>query len=329
MCRAWLLASAPVAAHSLPASELPAGPRRGSDEDKGLRLAVQPSRQVSTLAGRRGQSGLGKMIMTSNKAQKSAIRQRMSETGEPYSVARNAMLSREQDADLDVVLADSRAVPEESPHDESPDDESPEHESPDEQYLRDAEAAGVPAEELTELRARFHARGHADQMRQAADRAREHADRVRDQVDHAEEAADRAEERADLAQEAADQAMDWAEPDEQRAAQARADAMREAADLARENAERAEEAAERAEEAADQAEEAADQAEEAACEAEDAAGEAWASAADKVPGRHDDRGRHHGVSRPRPPRAPRPPQLPRLPRMPKLPRLPRLPGWPG
>jgi hypothetical protein len=28
-----------VAAHSLPASELPAGPRRGSDEDKGPRLA--------------------------------------------------------------------------------------------------------------------------------------------------------------------------------------------------------------------------------------------------------------------------------------------------
>ena len=35
MVLAWRL----VAAHRLPASEPPAGPRRGGDEDKGLRLA--------------------------------------------------------------------------------------------------------------------------------------------------------------------------------------------------------------------------------------------------------------------------------------------------
>src|ERR1035437_998181 len=42
-------------------------------------------------AGRRGPTRQEDMIMTQNKAQKSVIRQRMAETGEPYSVARRAV----------------------------------------------------------------------------------------------------------------------------------------------------------------------------------------------------------------------------------------------
>ncbi|MGH3225531.1 MAG: hypothetical protein ACRDPY_43740, partial [Streptosporangiaceae bacterium] len=41
-----------------------------------------------TVAGRRGPTRREEITMTENKAQKSAIRQRMAATGEPYSVAR-------------------------------------------------------------------------------------------------------------------------------------------------------------------------------------------------------------------------------------------------
>ena len=70
--------------------------------------------------------------MTSNKAQKTAIRQRMAETGEPYIVARNTVLGAE---------------------------------GAEERYLRDAALAGVPADEVSEMRARLFARTNADQMR--------------------------------------------------------------------------------------------------------------------------------------------------------------------
>ncbi len=123
--------------------------------------------------------------MTSNKSQKTDIRQRMSETGEPYSVARHAVLTAAQDDDHDTMLAEPDAPPDESPHgpresrlehDDSPEehDDSPrEHDdgpeeydaSPEEQYLRDAEAAGLPADELIQLRARLHAHRLADEMR--------------------------------------------------------------------------------------------------------------------------------------------------------------------
>jgi hypothetical protein len=118
--------------------------------------------------------------MTSNKSQKSDIRQRMSQTGEPYSVARHAVLA-------------GAAAPEQDA-------------SPADQYLRDAEAAGVPADELVELRARFQAREFADQMRTAADVAREKADRAEAAADTAEEASCEAE---DAASEAWDDDDDW------------------------------------------------------------------------------------------------------------------------
>jgi len=82
-----MLESASVAAHRLPASELPTGPRRGGDEDKGLGLAF---RLVMRLGGQTRADPPGKKPMTSDKARKTAIRQRMAVTGEPYSVARKA-----------------------------------------------------------------------------------------------------------------------------------------------------------------------------------------------------------------------------------------------
>jgi hypothetical protein len=86
------------------------------------------------------------MIMTSKKAQKTAIRQRMAETGEPYVVARSAVL-----------------------------DEG--GESAEEQYLRDAADAGVPAEELNHLRAGLLARNEeaADEAEEAEREAEEAA----------------------------------------------------------------------------------------------------------------------------------------------------------
>jgi len=117
--------------------------------------------------------------MTSNKAQKTAIRQRMAATGEPYSVARKAIGAEDPDIG-----------------------ESPEDETPEEQYLREAEEAGVPAEELKALRAAWQARGRLGKLQLAADQAR-------DQADKAEEAAAEAEERAVEAEDLAAEAQDW------------------------------------------------------------------------------------------------------------------------
>ena len=45
------------------------------------------------MAGRRGPTRREEMIMTQDKARKAATRQRMAETGEPYSVARRAVIA--------------------------------------------------------------------------------------------------------------------------------------------------------------------------------------------------------------------------------------------
>jgi hypothetical protein len=120
--------------------------------------------------------------MTRNKAQKTAIRQRMAATGEPYSVA-------------------SRAV---GTGDATPEDPDGTGFTPDQQYAREAEAAGsTPAEIEAQL--------GAFQAQEAADRAQEAAGRARERADRAEEAAVRAEERAELAQEAAEMAEEWAD----------------------------------------------------------------------------------------------------------------------
>jgi hypothetical protein len=286
-----VLASVSVAAHRLPASELPTGPRHGGHEDKGLRLACVFVMSFAQ-ASRRGPARREEMIMTRNKAQKTAARHRMAQTGDPYSVARKATQAR---ADSPVVH-------------ETPEVQPAVRETPDERYVREAEEAGVPAAELDALRATFLAADRAGQLRQAADQAREWADQ-------AEEAADEAEERAELAQEAAEVAQDWVGEDEQQLAQERADRLRQAADQARERADEAEDAADEAEEAADEAEMRADEA-------------GWADDARDLIAEEDEADGHwHDAwpmmaNLPGPPHPPGPPPLPRPPRPARPPRFP-------
>src|ERR1700733_1316229 len=106
--------------------------------------------------------------MTADKARKVATRQRMAETGEPYSVARH-IVQDERDASDDMANA-GPAV--------------------DESYS-DAELL---------------AQQQADEARRLADRARHLAEQARERAERLEEAADQAEEAADQAEEAADEA---------------------------------------------------------------------------------------------------------------------------
>lgn len=145
--------------------------------------------------------------MTNNKAQKTAIRQRMAETGEPYSVARRAAQAQAQADDAGPTQADE-ALRADDPF---------ATQTQEERYIREAEEAGVPEAVLEAMRAAMqaamHAQRRAGEMLVAAERAQEQAER-------AEEAAGRAKERA---QEAADLMLEWAEEDEQRQAQEHAD----------------------------------------------------------------------------------------------------------
>jgi hypothetical protein len=85
----------------------------GDDEDKGLRLACISSQVISPRRAGAGSSRREDMIMTQNKAQKTAARQRMAETGEPYSVARRAVAAGRPDAVEDrqsAIIDDPSAV---------------------------------------------------------------------------------------------------------------------------------------------------------------------------------------------------------------------------
>ena len=246
------------------------------------------------------------MIMTQDKALKNAIRARMAAAGEPYSVARRA------------ILADDGAEGEWTSHDPGPGPDAA-GVAPDDyyaRYSREAREAGVPEGDIA---ARLQAmlaedaaedvQAFADRVQQAADRAQQAADRAEELAEQAEEAADQAEERAGRAEEAAEMAQEWADPDEQALAGQRADRMRERCEQAREIAERAREEAERAQERAELAQEAADQ--------------AWADVdeADEADEFDDDDdlraglGDRTGWRPPQPPRPPRPPR-PQPPRPP-------------
>jgi hypothetical protein len=111
------------------------------------------------------------MIMTRNKAQKTATRQRMAETGEPYSVARKASGAEAGDPGVSETPADSglsetiakqhlRETPEEQYLRETPEEQYL-RETPEEQYLREAAEAGVAAADLEMLRVVFQARERA------------------------------------------------------------------------------------------------------------------------------------------------------------------------
>jgi chromosome segregation ATPase len=170
--------------------------------------------------------------MTQDKALKSAIRARMAESGEPYNVARRA------------VMADDEAAGPASPAG---------GEDYYARYLREAEESGVPSDQIAAM-------AIADRLQEAADRAQDAADLAEELAEQAEEAADEAEEKANLAEESASLATEWADPQEQERAEWRSDAMRDRADRAREAAERARERAEQAQERAELAQEAADDA---------------------------------------------------------------------
>src|SRR5262249_62207720 len=84
----WSLAEA---VHGLPASEPPAGPRRRWRRGQGSTTRVHHSVWSYAQAGRRGPTRREEMIMTQDKARKTAARQRMAETGEPDSGAPRAV----------------------------------------------------------------------------------------------------------------------------------------------------------------------------------------------------------------------------------------------
>jgi hypothetical protein len=94
------------------------------------------------------------MTMTSNKAQKTAARQRMAQTGEPYSVARRAVSAGNPEPDATQGLPAAGTEPSGL--------------SPEEQYAQEARAAGVPAAEIDAHLAVFHAQEATDLARRAA-----------------------------------------------------------------------------------------------------------------------------------------------------------------
>src|SRR3984957_16064334 len=83
-----------VAAHPLPASEPKIGPRRRWQRGQGSKTRVPPTSWPQDRSPWRADAGRlarEETIMTQDKARKVAARQRMTETGEPYSVARHAV----------------------------------------------------------------------------------------------------------------------------------------------------------------------------------------------------------------------------------------------
>jgi len=232
------------------------------------------------------------MIMTQNKAKKTAARQRMAETGEPYSVARRAVqagqpgsgeagqivvryrLARTFELEIDEdawAKADNqtraRLIAEGSGQD-------PSHPGTTLSELiahdLDERAAGVfTAAAGQGWEEEYYADGAASEgisveefkarvaSGQAQGWAQERADKARER---AQERADEARERA---QERNDEAREWAQERADRA-QERADQAQERADQAQERADQAQEQAEEAQERAEEARNDADEAREVA-----------------------------------------------------------------
>ncbi len=163
--------------------------------------------------------------MTQDKARKAATRQRMAETGEPYSVARHAVGREHEGAAAEDPLGADGCAP---PRD-------------DRWYSGEAEEAGITVAE-------FRVQHLADLAGKARERAKE-----------AEEAVSVAREAAELAQEAADMTRGWADKQEQERAQRRANQARAAAEEAQRRADQAQRQADEAEEAADEAVDMADE----------------------------------------------------------------------
>jgi uncharacterized phage infection (PIP) family protein YhgE len=188
--------------------------------------------------------------MTQNKAQKTAIRQRMAETGEPYSVARHVVEGGQ--------VPTEPPQPAEAGHYATPRD--------DRWYAMVAEEAGISVAEFRVQEEAARLADLADDAQVRADAAQERADLAQERAEQAEEAAELAQAAADMAAEAAELTGTRADEQERERAQQRADVAamardraQEAAGLAQEQAERAQELADRAEEVADEAESRADE----------------------------------------------------------------------
>ncbi len=102
--------------------------------------------------------------MTRNKARKSAIRQRMAETGEPYSVARSEVGARQAEAGAPEITGIT-------PEDEVTTDEV----TTDERDARETEAAAIGAAESGAQRPFAWAQELAELASHAAGRAQERA----------------------------------------------------------------------------------------------------------------------------------------------------------
>jgi hypothetical protein len=300
------------------------------------------------------------MIMTQDKAKKTAARQRMADTGEPYSVARRAVQAGQPDTgetgqifvryrlartfELEVddeawAKADNqtraRLIAERAGQG-SPDPgttlaELIAHDLDERGADAFAEAAGREWDED------YYADGAASEgitveefkAREASGQAQEWArERPQERADQAQERADQAQERADQAQERADQAQEQAEEAQERAGEAR-DVADEARNVAEDTGDdgdraawkRAEQEATRAQERAVRAQARAEQEQERADREQDRA-EQEQERADREQERADDPGPMYHRAPPGTHRPPRPPR----PRMPRMPRLPRLPG---
>jgi hypothetical protein len=271
--------------------------------------------------------------MTQNKVQKAAIRRRMAETGEPYVVARRIVLGEASGAGSDV----DRLMPLEAQ--DAPGTQEVSGASatggvqeargaagtaavtPEEQYVLEARAAGVGAEEIESQTVVYRLEAAAQRAQEAAERARELADR-------AEEEAEQTEDRAGRAEEAAEEAEEWAEPAEKRLLRERAARLQEAWEQAQLRAEQAEEVAvaaeERAELAADAAEEAAN--DEFSGPADDDPRSVWAAATGDGFAQADRAGPWAGDEEFVPPVPPAPP-VPPMPPVPPRPPVPPAFRW--
>jgi hypothetical protein len=117
------------------------------------------------------------MVMTQDKALKNAIRERMAAVGEPYSVARRAILSEDADSG------------ERSSHDHAPGPDAVGETAEDyyARYSREAREAGVPEADIA---ARLQAMMAAEQAQEATDDVQAFADQMQRAADQAWEAVD-------------------------------------------------------------------------------------------------------------------------------------------
>ena len=139
--------------------------------------------------------------MTRNKAQKTATRQRMAETGEPYSVARHVI-------EDDQVPTEPPEPPKTGPNATARDDRW---------YARVAGEAGITVAEFKAQEEAARAADLAEEAQRRAGAAQERADQAQLAADRALAAAGLAQEQAEREQELADRAEEAADEAEARA----------------------------------------------------------------------------------------------------------------